>query len=286
MTSPLIVIVGETASGKSEMAMRLALEFSGEIIAADSRTIHKEINIGSAKPTKEDQKKVLHHLIDVIAPNEMFTVSDFKDMAQKTIKDIHKRGKIPFLVGGSGLYIDSVLYDFEFRAPGDQANRALLEKLSTEDLQQKILEKGLELPNNPKNPRYLIRTLESNGASAKKHDLRDNTLIIGISRDNEDLRARLVNRIDNMLDQGLIEEMLQLSKKYDWSLPSMQIPIYKAFRSYLENKATLEEATELSIINEMRLAKKQRTWFKRNNAVHWLNEQRQAVDLITTKLNK
>lgn len=286
MKAPLIVIIGETASGKSEMAMDLALKFNGEIIAADSRTIYRGLDIGSAKPTKEDQKKIRHHLIDIIEPDELFTVSDFKNAAQKAIKDITNRGKIAFLVGGSGLYVDSVLYNFEFRPPGRPEDRLWLEKLSVEDLQRRITEQGLELPNNPKNPRHLIRTLESNGAPIKKHRLVPKTLIIGTTRSNQELKARLEDRLDIMLNKGLLDEIKHLSKRYGWDLPSMQIPIYKAFKKYLADGVTLDEAIKFSVSNEMKLARKQRTWFKRNKAVHWINKQRQAVDLITTKLNK
>jgi tRNA dimethylallyltransferase len=283
---PLIVIVGQTASGKSALAMDLAVMFNGEIIAADSRTIYRGMDILTAKPTKRDQELVRHHLIDVISPEEIFTVSKFKDLTLEAIDDIHARAKIPILVGGSGLYVDSVIYDYGFLPSPSAELRQQLRKLSVEDLQDKIQKLGLSLPPNSRNPVHLIRIIETNGKIPTKKPLRKNTLIIGIEIEKENLANRVSARVDAMLNAGLIDEVRSLSQQYDEDLPAFQIPGYLPFHQYMQGNITLEEAKSQFIKNDLSLAKHQKTWFKRNKDIQWVQEQIQAVDLVTTFLNK
>lgn len=282
---PLIVILGETASGKSDLAIKLAKKFDGEIIAADSRTIYKGMDIGTAKPSLVDQKNVAHHLIDVTTPNKPLNVSDFKKLTLSAIEDISNRGKLPFLVGGSGLYIDSVIFDFEFRKPGNHKQRDYLNKLSITELQEKLIKLGIDMPANNANPRHLIRSIETNGTSSIKHPLRDNTLIIGLKIDKTILENRIRERIDQMLKDGLINEVEELTLKYDFQTLAFQTPGYKVMREYINGNLSLDDAKERFAHSDMQLAKRQRTWFKRNKSVHWVNQQGQVVDLVTTFLN-
>ncbi|HTE22719.1 MAG TPA: tRNA (adenosine(37)-N6)-dimethylallyltransferase MiaA [Candidatus Limnocylindria bacterium] len=285
-TGPLVVIVGETASGKSAVGMELAKRFNGEIICADSRTVYRGLDIGTAKPTEAEQAQVRHHLVDIVDPDQAFTVSDFKRLAKEAINDIASRGRLPIMVGGTGLYIDAVLYDFQFRSPASSELRQELSALSVDELQERIRVAGLELPENAHNPRHLIRVLESGGELGTRKPLRKNTLVLGLRSDREALRQRIMVRVDDMVEAGLVEELQRLVDKYGWNIPALQGPGYKAFRGYLEGTLNLEEAKALFVQNDMQLAKKQRTWFRRNNSIHWVLNSGKSVDITTTFLNK
>jgi tRNA dimethylallyltransferase len=284
--APLIVILGQTASGKSALAMDLAKRFDGEIIAADSRTIYKGMDIGTAKPCIEDQKKVRHHLIDIITPDEPFTVADFKRLALLAIEDIASRGKVPFMVGGSGLYIDSVIYNFSFRPKSNEMQRGHLQALSIAELQQLIEERGIAMPENRANQRHLIRTLEADGQVPDRERLRPRTLVIGIGVDKEELRSAIIHRAGQMFEDGIIEETKRLSQTYGWGAPALQTPGYKELRMYQAGMVTLEEARHQFIQSHIQYAKRQKTWFKRNKDVHWISNSAEDVDLVTTFLNK
>lgn len=283
---PLIAIVGETASGKSALGLQLAEQFDGEIIAADSRTVYRGMDIGTAKPSPQEQRLVPHHLLDVVTPDQRFTAADFKRSAQTAITDITSRGKVPFLVGGSGLYVDAVLYDFSFKGEADPDQRRHLQALSVDELQQQLHIRGIPLPENSRNPRYLIRMLETNGASTIRGALRPNTLIIGLEVEREELKAKLVQRVDAMVGQGFVDEVVAVSRQYGWDMPALQAPGYRAFRKYLAGEVTLEEAKTLFVRNDLQLAKRQRTWFRRNKDIHWICKKEEAIDLITTFLSK
>lgn len=284
--APLVVILGATGSGKSDLALDLALRFNGEIIAADSRTVYQAMDIGTAKPTRAEQERVPHHLIDVVRPDEQFTVADFQHLAQKAMYSIGARNKVAFLVGGSGLYIDALIYNFTLKPTVTNLSRSRLDKLSIDELRQLVVNSGIDLPIDDRNPRRLIRALESGGGEAKRQRLRRNTLVIGLYIDREALRQRIRERIDSMVDMGLATEIDSLASKYGWDKPALQAPAYKAFRPYLTGHITLDEAKASFIRNDMNLAKRQYTWFKRNKDVHWLSDKKKAVDLVTTFLNK
>lgn len=260
--SPLVVIVGETASGKSALAIEIAKKFNGEMICADSRTVYKGMDIGTAKPTKEDRLAVPHHLLDLVDPDQRFTSADFKELAQKAINNVGSRGKLPILVGGTGLYIDSVLFDFDFAGPADLKKRASLNTMSIEQLQKELNNRQIPLPENTKNKRYLIRTLEKAGEVGQSKPLRKDTLIIAIKLDKKVLEKRVNDRIDIMVRQGLVKETNDLVNKYGLVIDSMQTPGYKAFWRYLQKEITLGEAKKIFAQNDMKLAKRQRTWFR------------------------
>lgn len=283
---PIIIIVGETASGKSALAMKIAERWNGEIIAADSRTVYKGMNIGTAKPSKDDMRLIPHHLIDVVTPDQSFSAAEFQRLAQKAITDISGRGKLPIVVGGTGLYIDALIFNFSFANKPDMALRTALQSKTVDELQNLMREKTLPLPVNAQNPRHLIRAIETAGVIPAKGDLRPNTLILGLTVEREVLREKITNRVEAMLRDGLLQEVESLAATYGWDAPGLSAPGYKAFRQYIEGQVTLEEAKQLFVRNDMQLAKRQRTWFKRNKSINWISKMEDAVDLMTTFLNK
>lgn len=286
---PLIVILGETASGKSALALDLAEQYNGEIICADSRTIYRGMDIGTAKPTAEERLRVPHHLLDVVDPSERFSAAQFKMLALNAIDDITRRGKIPFLVGGTGLYIDAVLFDFQFRSTVDLALRSELERLTTEELRSAIIQQGYTMPENDSNRRYLIRTLETGGAESGRGDLRQNTLVLGKHADRESLEHRIRSRVDDMVAAGFIDECSRLVEQYGDDAPGLNAPGYKAFIPYIQGEISLEDAKARFVQNDLHLAKRQRTWFRRKiyqNVIQYVTNRSETVDIVTTFLNK
>lgn len=287
---PLLVIIGETASGKSELAMRLAEQFDGELICADSWTVRQEVNTGTAKPSAKDRARVQHHLLDVVEPDEDFTAAVFKRLAEETIDEIVARGKLPILVGGTGLYIDGVLYDYGFLPAGDRANREDLNKQSTTELLAQIKEQGIELGDvDIRNKRRLIRLIETNGTEPTKQNLRPNTLIIGLRTDRDLLKQRIIDRTDAMLAAGLEQEVQGLYEQYGWDCEALKGVGYAQWREYFEGSQTLSETRQKIIKATLDLAKRQRTWFKRNKSVQWLDAPvnwSTVVDLVTTFLSE
>jgi len=285
--TPLIVIVGQTASGKTALALDLARRYNGEIIAADSRTVYQGMDIGTAKPTSDELEMAPHHLINVVTPGEPFNAERFQRLANQAIADIAGRGRVPFLVGGTGLYVDAVIYSFSFQGgSADPAVRAALERLSVPELQERIVSSGLELPANSQNPRHLIRTIERDGAVPGRQLLRDNTVVLGLEIDPDILRQKIHMRVHDMVARGLVEEVRALGYRYGWDIPALQAPAYKAFRPYIEGAITLEEAEQQFVQQDLQYAKRQKTWFKRNKSIHWISKTEQAVDIVTTFLNK
>lgn len=283
---PLIVIVGQTASGKSALAMELAQKVSGEIIAADARTVYRGMDIGTAKPSAADRDKVPHYMIDVVGPDEPFTAADFKRDAMKTIDDISGRNKIPIMAGGTGLYIDSVLYDFSFREKPDPELRKWLEKLSVEKLQQTIAKKNIPMPVNKNNPRHLVRAIETGGSLPEKRNLRPNTIIIGLTTPSDVLKDRIGNRVKIMVESGLEEEVRELVAVYGWQAHGLQTIGYKEWKPYMDNLISREAVMDDITRNTYRYAKRQRTWFRRNNSIQWSDNPEALVELVTTKLHK
>ncbi len=283
---PLVVVVGETGSGKTTLAIELAKRFNGEVVAADSRTIYKGMDIGTAKPSRKEQAGIPHHLLDVTTPDKPLTVAQYKELAAELIKEIQDRGRLPILVGGTGLYIDAVIYDYSFRLNSSTAERRELNQLSVEELQSRLARAKIPLPKNSQNPRHLIRSIETKGQESVRGVLRSNTLLIGIQYEKDELTKRLQHRIDTMFDSGLTEETNYLLDRYGWECPLLQTSAYQAVKRYLLGEITVEEAKNQCLRNDLRLAKRQRTWFRRNKSIHWVKEQIQAVDLVTTLLNK
>ena len=285
--SPLLVIVGETASGKSQLAMRLAKKFDGEIIAVDSWTVYVNFDIGTAKPTTKDRSEIPHHLIDVAKPKEGFSAAVFKKLALRAIDDISSRGKLPILVGGAGLYIDSILFDYSFMPAPSTELRDKLNTLSLNELLDKADQMNLDIKGiDIRNKRRIIRLIENKGQLPKREAQRLNTLILGLKVPIDQLVTRITERVDTMFTEGLEQEVSWLAKSYGWGVEPMKGIGYREFYEYFENNQTLSETRNRIISATLALAKKQRTWFKRNKSIHWINEQVKAVDLVTTFLNK
>lgn len=288
-TPKLICVVGETASGKSALALRLAQDFNGEIICADSWTVRRQLDIGTAKPTPQERAAVPHHLLDIVGPCEDFTAAVFKKLANEAITDIANRGKLPIMAGGTGLYIDGVIYDFGFLPAGDRQAREELNKLSNQELLNRIDELGLKLGNvDARNKRRLIRLIETGGAIPTKRELRKNTLLVGLKPARQELEVRIIKRVDAMLAAGLEAEAEALGKRYGWDCEALKGIGYAEWKNYFLGTQNLALTRQKIIKNTLDLAKRQRTWFKRNKSIHWFStpvKWHEVVELLTTFLS-
>lgn len=281
---PLVVIVAPTASGKSDLAMKLAQKFDGEIISADSRAIYKDLDIGTAKPTREDQALVQHWGLDLVEPGERFTAADFKEYAYQKIDEIRARGKIPFLVGGSGMYVDAVVFDYTFGGGYDESARRDLERLSIEELRQYCLKHNIELPENSKNKRYLVRAIErKNTTGGRRNSPIENCIIVGITTDKEILRKRIEGRASKLFELGMIEEAIAAGEKYGWDNEAMTGNVYKLVHQYVNGELDYDGLVRDFKTLDWRLAKRQITWMKRNEFIKWLNLE-EAEDYLNSEL--
>jgi tRNA dimethylallyltransferase len=284
---PLVVVVGETASGKSALALALAQKFNGELICADSWTVYKGFDIGTAKPSAEEQALIPHHLLDVADPLEGFSAVVFQRLANEAIADITARGKLPIMVGGTGLYIDSVLFSYGFLPPSDPVLRVELSGLSIEQVLGRADALGLDTTGiDLRNKRRVIRLIENNGIRPSKLDKRENTLVIGIATEREQLRAQVTRRVDAMLAAGLKDEVHELAERYGWDVEPMKGIGYREWFEYFAGTVDLEETRDRIIKATMDLAKRQCTWFKRNSSIRWESDRSKFVDIVTTFLNK
>lgn len=267
---PLVVIAGPTASGKTALAVKMAEQYKGEIICADSRTVYRYMDIGTAKPTHEEQARVPHWGLDLVSPDQRFTAADFKQYAEEKIKEIRARNHTPFLVGGTGLYIDSVLFNYQFGNDIDESLRNRLQAMSIESLQNYCSENNINLPENSTNRRYLIRAIEQNGINHKsdKYPIK-NTIIVGISTEKEILRTRIAHRAEHIFDDGVVEEAIKLGKMYGWESEAMTGNIYPLIHVHLDGLLTLQEVQQKFMTLDWRLAKRQMTWLRRNPYIEW-----------------
>jgi tRNA dimethylallyltransferase len=210
MTEPLIAIIGPTASGKTALGLDVAERYGGEIICADSRTIYRGMNIGTAKPTAEEQKRVRHHLLDIRNPDETYSAAEFKRDAQATIADIRSRGKLPIIVGGTGLYVWAVLYDYQFPAGASNQLRRQLQTWPIEKLVRRLIEVDPERAGeiDLMNPRRVIRAIETAGQPrSSQAQLLAGSLLVGLNPDMEKLEDRILARVEAMMMNGLIVEV-------------------------------------------------------------------------------
>lgn len=267
---PLIVIAGPTASGKTALAISLATQFGGEIICADSRTIYRGMDIGTAKPTIDEQRVAVHWGLDLVEPGEYFTAADFKQYATEKVAEIRRRGRIPFLVGGTGLYVDAVLFDFQFGPRADAGVRHDLGQNTIEELQLYCKENNIALPENFQNKRYLIRAIERKSISDKREtNPVPNTIIVGITTEKNTLRTRIELRSEQLFDNGVVEEATDLGKKYGWESEAMTGNIYPLVRQYQQGILSRDELQEQFVVHDWRLAKRQLTWLRRNPYILW-----------------
>lgn len=288
---PLIILTGPTAVGKTELSIRLAKAVNGEIISADSIQVYKYMDIGSAKVTKEEMDGVKHYLIDVLEPTDEFNIYVFKKLAMEAIEEIYSKGKIPIIAGGTGFYIQSVLYDIEFsEEEGDRSYRHELEEKAAREgvsVIHKMLEEidpkaALEIHEN--NLKRVIRALEyyhETGRRISEHNEEQRQkvspydykyYVLNMAR--EKLYERINLRVDIMLENGLIDEVQKLKNMgYSKELVSMQGIGYKEIREYVDGNVTYDEAVETLKKNTRNFAKRQLTWFRREESVTWLNHE-------------
>lgn len=283
----LLAIVGPTASGKSALAFKIAQKYRGEIITADSRTIYKGMDIGTAKPTLTDQKKVPHWGLDLVKPGKRYSAYEFKKYAQSKIKDIQNRGKLPILVGGTGLYVDAVLYDFGFRSLPDPKRRAELEGLSIEELQGIIHEHGLPMAKNVQNPRHLIRIIETAGqVHQRRQSLDAGVLLVGIMPPDGVIKANIAKRTSVIMNRGIIEETRRLLQEYGQTAFIDTAGIaYKVVGRLIKGEIDKEQAINLIIKAEWQYARRQKAWFKRNHHIQWFSSTKEAYKFIVQSLS-
>ena len=269
---PLVVIVGPTASGKTSLAIDVASQCNGEIICADSRTIYKGLDIGTAKPSAAERRSVPHWGLDLINPNEYFSVADFKKYADQKIKEIRARGHVPFLVGGTGLYVDSVVFDYQFGLPVDINLRSKLQQMTLDELYDYCKNNNVVLPENYKNRRYVTRAIENNGLKPTKRDVPlIQAIVVGITTDKNALRSQISQRSEKMFVNGVVDEATLLSQYYGWENEAMKSNIYPLVHSYLDGNLSMQEMKLKNITLDWRLAKRQLTWLRRNRFIQWLS---------------
>lgn len=286
----LIILTGPTAVGKTDLSINLAKRINGEIISADSIQVYRRMDIGSAKITSEEMQGVPHHLIDILNPDEEFNVAMFSELAKKAISDIAARGRIPIVVGGTGFYINALLYDNEFTETEDDGYRKELEQLVADrgiDYIYAMLIK--EDPASAKaihknNVKRVIRALEykhqtgelmsEHNKCAKQKESPYNFAYFVLNNDRAILYDRIDKRIDIMVKDGLIEEVKGLIEDYniDPSMTSMQGLGYKEIYDYLKGTTTLDEAIYILKRDTRHFAKRQLTWFKGRNDVNWVDK--------------
>ncbi len=267
----LVVITGPTASGKTGLAIDIAKRFNGEIISADSRAIYKGMDIGSAKPTIAERDGIPHWGFDLVEPGERFTAYDFKRFADAKIKEIRARSRLPILVGGTGLYIDAVIFDFQFITTNSTREfRRRLEAMTLGELHVYCEKNNIILPENSKNKRYVINAIERKNISGKRRsEPIENTIVVGIATDRDVLRSRIIQRSEQIFHDGVVNEATILAKKYGWNSEAMTGNIYPLIRRHLSGDLTLLEVKEAFITLDWRLAKRQLTWLKRNPFIRW-----------------
>lgn len=267
----LLAIVGPTASGKTGLAIEIAKKYRGEIIAADSRTVYKGLDIGTAKPSLEERQGIPHWGFDLVGPGESFSAADFKDYAHAKILEITERGNLPIIVGGTGLYVDALLYDYSFSPPNIEARRRL-EGLGVIELQRMIVSTGLMMPENIQNRRHLIRSLERGHAEPTKKHLLEGTIILGLNPNKDILKERIIARADAMLAAGVIDEVDWAFANYSDGSEAVTGGIYRVFRDVIRGELPKEDAIKLFVQSDLQLAKRQMTWLKRNSDIKWFTD--------------
>lgn len=284
----VIVICGPTASGKTSLSIQLAKQINGEIISSDSMQIYKEMNIGTAKPTIEEMDGIKHYLIDFVEPNQRYSVAEFKKDAEKAIDEIISKGKTPIIVGGTGLYVDSLIYGIEYQdIKIDEQYRRELEEIAEKQGLNTLYEQAKKIDSkamekiSPNDKKRIMRVLEIYKATGKtkteqeeesrKKELKYDYKVFAINMEREKLYERINKRVDIMIEQGLIQEVENLLKKYTEFPTAMQGLGYKEVVEYLEGKTTKEEMIEKIKMETRRYAKRQITWFKKNKQTVWIN---------------
>lgn len=284
----VVVICGPTASGKTALSIELAKKINGEIVSADSMQIYKDMDIGTAKPTREEMCGIKHYLIDCISPSERYSVADYKKDAINAIETIISEGKTPIIVGGTGLYVDSLIYGIEYNETKmDEEYRAYLDKLAEEKGTEYLYNMAKEIDeeamkkisvNDKKRICRVLEIYKSTGKTkteleieSRKKEIPYEYKIFAIDMDRELLYDRINKRVDIMINDGLVDEVKNLVAKYKKIPTAMQGLGYKEILEYLDGKCNKEEAIEKIKQESRRYAKRQLTWFRRNKEIKWLN---------------
>ena len=284
----VVVICGPTASGKTSLSIELAKKIDGEIISCDSMQIYKDMNIGTAKVTKTEMQGIKHYLIDIISPEERYSVADYKKAAEKAIIEILEKGKTPIIVGGTGLYVDALIYGIEYpNIEFDEKYRKQLEnRVETEGLETlyeeaKKIDKQAVQKISSNDQKRILRILEiyhatgknktQQEAESRKNEVKYDYKVFAINMDREILYNRINKRVDIMMENGLIDEVKQIKKKYNKFPTAMQGLGYKEVVEYLENKISKDEMVEKIKQESRRYAKRQLTWFRKNKENIWLD---------------
>ncbi|HBB29469.1 MAG TPA: tRNA (adenosine(37)-N6)-dimethylallyltransferase MiaA [Clostridiales bacterium] len=289
MNNKILVIVGPTAVGKTYVSIELAKKFNTEIISADSMQVYKYMDIGTAKVTEEEACGIKHHMLDLVYPNEEFSVSEFQKIAEKHIDNLIDNDKLPIVIGGSGLYVNSLLYGLDFgKVKSDEKVKKYYTYFYNENGTEKLHELLVNVDSeaaakiHKNNVKRVIRALEVCHITGKKFsemntDIRKpsekyNCIIIGLEMDRDILYQRINKRVDIMVENGLIEEVKSLlDKGYDRNLVSLQGIGYKEIIDYLEGKTTKQDAINILKTNTRRFAKRQFTWFKADSNIKWFD---------------
>ncbi len=296
----LIVILGVTSSGKTDLAIKLAQKFKGEVVSADSRQIYKEFDIGTSKPPGHwmnlgGQRMyavngIPHHLVDMVDPKEDFTLADYKSLAIEKINEIVNKGRVPFLVGGTALYLKAVCENWDIpKVKPNLALRSRLERKNAADLFNELQKKDPEAAAvcGPKNKRRIIRALEVIQATGRKFSEQRkkgrplfDTLKIGRQIPAEQFKKVVIQRTASMIKAGLAAEVKKLHERYHWALVPMQSIDYQEFRAHFDGQSTLAETLETINKHHLDLARRQMTWFKKDKTINWIQTDAEAVEIV------
>jgi len=282
----VIIILGPTASGKSDAALKLAEDMGTELISADSMQIYRGMDVGTAKPTSEEQQRVKHHMIDIVTVDETFTVADFQENAFKTIKSLHKNNMSPIVVGGTGLYINALVYDLDFThtSADTRFREAMQKEIETHGLQhlyerlEKLDSKAAKRihPNDEKRIIRSLEVLQNEGGGGRSYNFlkpRDgyDFRLFGFNYPREVLYDRINRRVDVMMEQGLVDEVKTLYERYGDTPVALKAIGYKEIIAHIKGEISIEESVRLIKQNSRHFAKRQITWFKRDKRIVWLN---------------
>jgi tRNA dimethylallyltransferase len=305
MKPKVIVICGPTASGKTALSIELAKKINGEIVSADSMQIYKDMDIGSAKPTVEEMQGIKHYLLDFVLPSKRYSVADYKKEATKAIEDIISKGKTPIVVGGTGLYVDSLIYNIDYpEMEFDEEYRNVLEERVEKEGLQKLYEEAKQIdieamehisPNDKKRILRVLEVYHQTGKTkteqekeSRKNEVPYEYHVFALTMDREKLYDRINKRVDIMVEQGLIDEVKNIVKKYSEYPTAMQALGYKEIKEYLDGKISKEEAIEKVKHETRKYAKRQLTWFRKNKQTIWidaLNNKEENINIILEEIN-
>ena len=298
----VIVICGPTASGKTGLSIELAKRINGEIVSCDSMQIYKDMTIGTAKPTIDEMQSIKHYLIDCVSPEQRFSVADYKREATNAIKEIFAKGKVPIVVGGTGLYLESLIYGIEYEEIEVNLDyRAYLEKIEEKNGLYYLYQEAQKIDEeatkkiSPNDKKRIYRILEIYKATGKtKTELEKESrrkgpdfdyILFGINMDRDKLYERINERVDSMIENGLIQEVKGLSKKYEKFPTAMQGLGYKEVVEYLEGNITKDEMIDKIKMMTRRYAKRQLTWFRKYDNINWLDGLKAMEENLKTIFN-